>query len=144
MLEPTCNAPGCTNTLPRHKRGSGHRPREYCAPACRQRAWRAKNKDKHTTKARLDQMYRRHWWRLEQERIDEERMLNRETWKRERREMLLKMKDLEDDRDYYNKRFREQLRENLELEVKLDEKDEEIARLQYLLDEGSKRKRKGE
>lgn len=36
----------CGKVLPRHQE-KGHREREYCSAVCRQRAWRARNQDKH-------------------------------------------------------------------------------------------------
>lgn len=48
---PTCAAPGCANLLP--EPGPG-RPAHFCSEACRQRAWRTRQRQRGTLVAEVD------------------------------------------------------------------------------------------
>ncbi len=51
LADPTCTAAGCTNQLP--DPGPG-RPAHFCSQVCRQRGWRARQRQRGTVVAEVD------------------------------------------------------------------------------------------
>lgn len=135
MRECAC---GCGRFIPRRKE-RGHREREYYSDACRKRAWRARNKQKHDLDRIKREAEERMWNAIDQ-------AVRRESWQDElalKDGMLDLMGKFQDMAEEKLKRA-ELDNQMLELEVtvlreQLAEKEAEIVRLTVLL-EGSKKK----
>jgi hypothetical protein len=113
----------------------GHREREYCSDACRQRACRARNKEKHALSRIRKEAEERMWNALDQ-------TIHRESWQDElEQQKQLIMHLLEE------LTFREEINTALvqhveSLENRLAEKEGEIAYWKTVLERQSKKRGK--
>jgi hypothetical protein len=123
----------CGKAIQRRKE-KGHREREYCSDACRQRANRERNKHKRTAEQSMEEAMIRIYDASYQE-------IHHETWQDdvERQERLIH--GLLDENIFLH-----EVRDTLlgiidRQEATLAEKDAEIVRLTFLLDAQSQKKR---
>lgn len=131
----------CGQAIPRRSE-RGHREREYCSDRCRQRAWRARHKDRHKRERIIQAAFERGWNAIEQD-------VHREGWQDERQTLRAEIKRLEIHRDINEfgddlLKFKADLcqAENAVLKSQLADKEAEIVRLTTLLEAQSKRPRR--
>jgi hypothetical protein len=123
----------CGKPLPR-TREKGHREREYCSDLCRQRAWRAMNKNKHNLDRIMKTASERRWNAIDQE-------IHRETWQDELETTNKLLKFMLEDLKLKEERIEILEKAIAFLEDRLTSKEAEIVRLNVLLESQAKRKR---
>ena len=122
----------CGKPLPRRIE-AGHRERQYCSDRCRQRACRARNKEKHNLNRIIHEASERLWSAVEQQ-------VRRESWQDdlERKDKLLRQAHQElAYLEEQNSLLQQQI---VFLENLLADKEAEIVRLNTLLEGQAKRK----